>query len=387
MKTLLLAPQPFFAERGTPIAVKSLLEELSRLGWSVDLLTLHEGADIEIPNVNIIRIPRLPGLSGIGPGLSAKKIVCDVMLFCKALALVARGGYRYVHAVEEAAFMAAVIRALFRLPYVYDMDSSMAEQIVEKRPRLSFLLPLLKRFESVAVRRAALVMPVCESLAKVARSAGAAHTIVLTDPPAFSARPGPGSSRVREQFGFSGTCFMYAGNLERYQGVELLLNAFALAVKRGRDIGLVVVGGSAADVAEYRAMAGGLGIGARAVFLGPRPLGEMGELIAAADVLVSPRLTGVNTPMKIYAYLNSSKAILATDIESHSQVLTSEIAVLEPPAAEPFADGICRLADDPRLRADLAARAAVVAREHYSLSAFAATVRRFADLIEALTAA
>ena len=89
----------------------------------------------------------------------------------------------------------------------------------------------------------------------------------------------------------------------------------------------------------------------------------MGSLVAAADVLVSPRVKGVNTPMKIYAYLNSGKPILATDIESHSQVLDSTIAVLEPPVAERFADGICRLADDARLREELAGRAAVVARE------------------------
>jgi glycosyltransferase involved in cell wall biosynthesis len=113
----------------------------------------------------------------------------------------------------------------------------------------------------------------------------------------------------------------------------------------------------------------------------------MGPLIAAADVLVSPRVSGVNTPMKIYAYLNSGKAILATDIESHSQVLTSETALLEPPIVERFADGICRLADDPGLRATLASRAAEVAQEKYSQAAFAATVRRFAAVIEPLTKA
>ncbi len=340
-----------------------------------------------MPNVRIVRIPRLPGISGIGPGFSLKKLACDVVMFFVALKLAARGRYRYVHAVEEAAFMAAFIRMAFRLPYVYDMDSSLADQMVEKHPRLSFLLPWLKRLEAVVVRRAVVVIPVCESLARIARDAGAARTIVLTDPPAFSAAPGPGAAVLRRQFGLTGTCFMYVGNLEAYQGVDLLLEAFAVAVGRGKDIGLVVVGGKPADVNAFQAVADRRGIAARTRFLGPRPVAEMGSLVAAADVLVSPRIKGVNTPMKIYAYLNSGKPILATDIESHSQVLDGSIAVLEPAAADRFADGICRLADDAGLREELANRAALVAREKYSQEAFAATVRRFTDLIESLTAA
>jgi len=302
--------------------------------------------------------------------------------------MAARGGYRYVHAVEEAVFMAAFIRLVFRLPYVYDMDSSMADQIIEKWPRASFLRRLLKWFESAAVRRAALVMPVCESLAGIARAAGAAETIVLTDPPAFTIAPGSDAGRsVRQELGLSGTCFMYAGNLESYQGVGLLLDSFALAAATGANACLVIVGGKPGDVAAYTAKAETLGITRRTRFLGPRPLAEMGGLVAAADVLVSPRLTGVNTPMKIYAYLNTGKPILATDIESHSQVLTRDIAVLEPPAPDRFAEGIRRLAADQALRQELGARAAAVGQERYSQEAFSRTVRRFGALVDSLTAA
>ncbi len=387
VKVLFLAPQPFYIERGTPIAVRSLLRELSTRGWSVDLLTFYEGEDVDFPNVRIIRIPRVPGASGIGPGLSAKKLVCDAVLFFKALALAARGGYRYVHAVEEAAFMAAVLRFVFRVPYVYDMDSSMAEQVVEKRPGFSFMLPLLKRFEAAAVRGAEVVVPVCESLARIAEAAGAARTIVLTDPPAFSASPGPEAARVRKELGAIGTWFMYAGNLEPYQGIGLLLESFALAVKRGRDVGLVIVGGKRSDIETYQAVAARLGVDGRTRFFGPRSLAETGTVAAAADVLVSPRTTGVNTPMKVYAYLNSGKPILATDIESHSQVLSPEFALLAEASPDRFADGMCRLADDPALRLALADRAARVARERYSQAAYAETVQRFCALIESKTEA
>lgn len=385
MKTLLLAPQPFYTERGTPIAVRRLAAELSRRRWRVDLLTFHEGEDVEIPGVRILRTARFPGLSGIGPGFSAKKAAADVLLFFKALRLMAGGRYDYVHAVEESAFMAVVLRAVFRVPYVYDMDSSLAEQMVEKYPRLSSLRGLLKWLETAALKRASVVVPVCESLARIAEAAGAADTIVLTDPPAFRVPDSSDPLHARRELGVRGTCFMYVGNLEPYQGVALLLKAFAKAVKTGRDLSLVIVGGKPAHVAQYKAMAAALEVADRAHFVGAKPLSETAGLVAAADVLVSPRAIGVNTPMKVYAYLNAGRPILATDIESHAQVLNQEIAVLAAPLPDPFSDAICRLADDPALRRDLAERAAAVAREKYSDEAFAATVGRLCQLIESKT--
>ena len=43
MKILLVAPQPFYQERGTPIAVRLLAETLCGAGHEVDLLTLVNG--------------------------------------------------------------------------------------------------------------------------------------------------------------------------------------------------------------------------------------------------------------------------------------------------------------------------------------------------------
>ena len=48
MRILLVAPQPFYQERGTPIAVRMLVEVLCGQGHAVDLLTFHEGADLDI---------------------------------------------------------------------------------------------------------------------------------------------------------------------------------------------------------------------------------------------------------------------------------------------------------------------------------------------------
>ena len=80
MNILVLSPQPFFQARGTPIAVRLVLEFLSSRGHRVDVLTYHEGSDVEIPNCRILRIPRIPGVRNIRPGFSFKKILCDLVM-------------------------------------------------------------------------------------------------------------------------------------------------------------------------------------------------------------------------------------------------------------------------------------------------------------------
>ena len=75
MKILVLAPHPFFQARGTPLAVRRVLEFLSSRGHQIDLLTFHEGEDVEIANCRIHRIARPLGIRNIRPGFSVRVIV------------------------------------------------------------------------------------------------------------------------------------------------------------------------------------------------------------------------------------------------------------------------------------------------------------------------
>jgi glycosyltransferase involved in cell wall biosynthesis len=71
-----------------------------------------------------------------------------------------------------------------------------------------------------------------------------------------------------------------------------------------------------------------LGIDGQVVFTGERPASEIPDLLAAADVLVSPRSRGTNTPLKIYQYLRSGRVIVATRLLTHTQVLDDGVAIL-----------------------------------------------------------
>ena len=90
MNVLLLAPHPFYQDRGTPIAVRHLLRGLSERGDRVDVVTYHLGEPVRYRNVTIHRIACLPFIRSISPGPSWKKLVCDVLLFVKAIRLASK---------------------------------------------------------------------------------------------------------------------------------------------------------------------------------------------------------------------------------------------------------------------------------------------------------
>ena len=370
MKILVLAPHPFFQARGTPLAVKAVLEFLSARGHDVDVLTFHEGEDVNIPNCRIHRIARPFGLRNIRPGFSTKKVICDVFMFAKCLRMMRARQYDLIHAVEEGAFIAAAMRWISGTPYVYDMDSSLAEQLVETYPLLQFAFPTLRRFEALAVRQSLGVLTVCAALEDVAQGHAPGKTIGrIEDTTLLPAGTASSNGQPADPLFPLGVkpdslVAMYVGNLERYQGIDLLLDGFQHTLARLPSAHLVIVGGLKDDVERYRRRASHLGMGEQVHFLGPRPISALDALLRRADVLVSPRLKGLNTPMKIYSYLDSGTAILATRLRTHTQVLDDRTAYLVAPEPEALGDGLAHLLNDPGLRSRLASEAkAYVQRE------------------------
>ena len=374
MKILMLAPQPFYVERGTPIAVKWVAENLAAAGHAVDLVVFPFGQDITIPGVRIIRAARPVGVKRVGIGFSPQKVRCDITLVSAARRLLRENNYHVIHACEEAVFPALVLARRHRLPLVYDMDSSMADQLMEKWGWLKAFRWLLEGFEKRAVRGASLVLPVCRSLAEKVEAFAPGKPFSILHDQAMQFPPVPaGTEDLRAQLGLPGPLVLYVGNLEHYQGIDLLIDGFAAARAAG-SASLVIIGGVENDVERYRAKVAALGLTGRVHLLGPRPLNRLSYYLEQADLLVSPRLRGVNTPMKVYSYLLAGRPVVATRIVSHTQVMEDDFACLVEPAPAALGRALDELLNDPARCARLGQAAARVARERHSAEAYRRTL-------------
>ena len=130
----------------------------------------------------------------------------------------------------------------------------------------------------------------------------------------------------------------------------------------------------------YEERARDLGLSQSFLFTGIRPPEEVPAFIRLSDILVSPRTRGTNTPLKIYSYLQSAKAIVATDLYTHTQVLDRNVSVLADPDAEAFAEGIISVLDDAQLAESLGQRAKELFESDYTFQAYVLKTERAVQL-------
>lgn len=379
MKILLLAPHPFFQERGTPIAERMLLRILAAEGHEVDVLTFPEGEDPAIPGARVHRIKAPAWTRGVRPGFSLRKLACDAVMTVEVLRRVRRGRYDLVHAVEESAFMALLARWLFRVPYVYDMDSGLARQMADRFPFLRPARFLLDACERLAVRASCGTLAGCRALEAQARAWHPGGLIAPLEDVSLAGSGTEGAEGLIPEPWRDDPIVLYVGNLAPYQGIGLLLQGFARALPEVPRARLVVMTGSGERVGHYRSLAESLGVAGGVHFAGPRPVEALGACLRRATVLVSPRIHGDNTPMKIFSCLDSGRPLLATRLPTHTQVLDDEVALLVQPEPGAMGKGIARLLKDELLRERLAANARELVQRDFTIDAFRRKLLAFYD--------
>jgi len=305
----------------------------------------------------------------IGPSLA--KIPLDALLFLRASFALLRRRYDLLFTHEEAALIGVVLSKIWRLPHIYDMHSSLPQQLENfKFSRSRLLKRLFVRMERLILRTSQAVIVICQDLLDTVRREGFGEKAILIenvlDFPAADVTPEEAAEIRRRAAPGGERVVLYAGNFGPYQGIELLLEAFARVREKAV---LVLVGGSGEDLERMKMRAAELGLGGRAVFWERVAPQRVPLFIGIADVLVSPRLAGTNTPLKVYSYLKSGKPLVATNLYTHTQVLNEGISILVEPTAEGLAEGLAMALTSPAAQARARAARDLADRE-YTLSAY-----------------
>lgn len=158
---------------------------------------------------------------------------------------------------------------------------------------------------------------------------------------------------------------MFLGTPRPHKGLP---DAAAAVRLMRREATLVVIGADA----ETPAMEG-------VVFRPPFPLGQLGFLLAAADVVVVPQRRtpagAVQLPAKLLDAMATARPIVATDVADNAAILAEGRGVIVPPS-DPLA--LARALDailaDPAASAAMGARARAWCEEHASVDALAGVV-------------
>jgi len=354
VKALVISPQPFFSPRGTPFSVYYRTLVTSELGVKIDLLTYGEGDDVDIPNIRIIRIPRFAALGNVKTGPSVLKLFLDVFMLFWTIALLLRNRYDFVHAHEEAVFYCRFLKPIFRFKLVYDMHSSLPQQLSNfKFTTSKFLIDVFKKMEDACLEYADAVITICPDLAEYAldhieykEKHFLIENSIFETVKLKNVRTAQNIDMPEYVQGFNiklsenKKFIVYAGTLERYQGIDILIDSFHEVVNKCADVFLLIVGGDKSQVDKYSLYAEKKGLIGKIIFTGRVEHSVAKYFNSIASVIASPRCAGTNTPLKIYELLASGIPIVATNIYSHTQVLNDSVAYLVEPEAKDLARGI-----------------------------------------------
>ena len=402
MRVLVVAPQPFFSPRGTPFSVYYRTLVTSELGHRTDILTYGQGADVDIPDTRLIRIPAFNFLGKVKTGPSALKLFLDVFMVAWTVGLMLRHRYDVVHAHEESVFWCRWLKPIFRNRLIYDMHSSLPQQLENFNfTRVRLVHRIFEALENSAVRASDAVITICPALHDHAKTITDDHDKILLiensifDPIRFA--PGSEPKQVDDSREAStdtsaldawlrsrpdNRTIAYAGTLEAYQGIDKLLEAFAVTLREVPDAGLLVIGGMPQQVDQCRRHAQQLGLGDHAFFTGQLPQTEAQRLVAGAAACISPRFSGTNTPLKIYHLMASGVPLVATRIDSHTQVLTDEVATLTDVGIEELGAGMASVLKAPEAAREKARQGQKLYRDYYSRDVYVTKMR---DLFELVT--
>jgi glycosyltransferase involved in cell wall biosynthesis len=330
-----------------------------------------------VPNIHFIQHVR------VGP--SRAKILLDVLLFFKAIQRLLVKRYDVIHSNEEAAFFGMFLAWIFQTRHLYDMHSQLSKQL-EKSDfgNMSFIVKIFKLLEKMVLKTCDAVITVGPDLEAYVKSVKPDINVTMIENIALHAYESqvlPETvEQLRQSLNLDGRLpIIYTGTYERYQGLDMALDCVKLVTKQFPNAIFIFVGAKNKQAWEWTEKALAMDLVDHTLFLDVVPPEESMVFLAYASVLLSPRLDGTTTPLKIYSYLYSGKPIVATNINAHTQVLDEDTAVLVEPNKEAFAEGIIRVLKDPELAERLGKNANQYAREKFDFKTYMAKVFEIYD--------
>lgn len=299
-RTLHVAAMPFPTAQGTQAAVRAMLDVLAGVGHETHLLAYGRGAFEIGTSFEIHRIPDLPGGERFRSGPSLRKVAQDAALAreLRRLAARLRPDVVIAHHVEAAA---ACVAARVR-PWIFVAHTDLGPELPTYGPDV--LAGALARAGRVIDRtlaaRADAVAAIAPSLRDVLEERSGRDVTYLPIPwPVPPERTDDERREARETLGLDAAdeVLLYAGNLDAYQGWELVVDALARMAPRRPHARLLVATGSDPAPLHERATARGLADRLRLAPLDGEP--SRRRIHAAADVAVIPRRAAGGLPIKL----------------------------------------------------------------------------------------
>lgn len=350
-RVLFLAPQSFYSERGSSFRTLGTVTALLELGYQVDLVCFGGGELLERDGLRVVRTPCYAG--PVPAGFSYRKVLHGLGLSCIAFFLLLRRRYLAMHAVEDSVIPAALLSAVFRIPYIFDSYSCLTGHLQSLLGSEHVTQNWAGRLLSFAAAGAAGVIDAGER-PRVYRN-GQSLCAIAGLPLTLFHRPSREEvSRVAQKYGLRRKrVILFVGTFQENDGVELLMRSFVELLQSCADqpgetanLCLVISGrGKVTNQAfrRYRNLATHLGIEHRVVFTGRSAGHEFASLVTLSSAIVCPKVEGDAPSLKLFSFLASGRPLIVTDIPAHRESVGDSPTILVEPTLAGLSGGLRRI--------------------------------------------
>ncbi|NNE07335.1 MAG: glycosyltransferase family 4 protein [Gemmatimonadetes bacterium] len=362
----MVAACPFPYPRGTPVRILRMAEALVARGNEVHVVTYHHGDMNEPTPFPVHRIADVKTYRKLSPGPTYQKLLLiDPMLARKLRTVVREHDIDLIHAHHyEGLLVAAAARRATKHPIVYDAHTLLESELPFYKLGLpaSWKRGIGRRIDGWLPRKAEHVIAVTDRIrSHLVRYAGLSPDHVSkVQNGVESAHFAAAMNGTRWRDDSAERRVVYAGNLSAYQGIELLLHAFAGACKQRRDLKLVLVTGSRFDA--YQELARALGIRDR-IEIVQGGFERLPEEFGRAHLAVNPRTECDGIPQKLLNYMAAGLPVLSFAGSAKNIDHGRNGWIVKDHDIPGFATAILHLLARPKLAAELGARARALVLE------------------------
>jgi glycosyltransferase involved in cell wall biosynthesis len=331
-RVLVLAPTPFFGDRGCHVRIYEEVRALARRGIQAEIVTYQAGRDL--PDVVIRRAPRLPGLRprALGPGYSRPAL--DAVLVSTSYRAVRRFRPQVIHAhLHEGIVVGAALRMLTGIPLVADLQGSLTEELIDH----DFLHPsgtlvrIMRRFERWLVNQPDALVSSSAAGATLLTAQGVDPVRVESLPDGADLehfRPLQPDPALVRHFGLEGKQVVaFLGVLTEYQGVDALLAAVPAVIARVPRTHFVIMGYPNEE--RYRARVREAGLAAHVSLPGRIAYDDAARHLALGTMAVSAKQSLTEANGKLLNYMACALPVVATDTPVNREIL-GELGVYAP---------------------------------------------------------
>ncbi len=334
---------------GYSVRSRDLIAGQRQLGQNIMVLTGPlqqiddpEPRDLTLDDTLYFRTPISGMIAGSAlrrrwPGLREWQIVR--LLRNRILEIIDEHGIEIVCAHSPALCGLAALQAARRrrLPFVYEVRAFWEDAAVDQeRTRTTSMRYRLTRWlETYVVRRADAVSGIAQHILQELRSRGVApeklfHVSNGVNADRFT--PAAADPAAAKKLGLpEGPVFGFFGSLYRYEGIRWLIGALAQLRARGNQFSMIIVG-HGEEEAAIRTAIHDHDLSDIVRFIGKVPFEQIQRYYSAVDIMVFPRLsirlTELVTPLKPLEAMSLKKAVLASSVGGHRELVQQEVTGL-----------------------------------------------------------